>query len=78
MTGPDKNLLERNRWQLDKSSYQVIDAVRGLWVGRVTTSHLAASGESEESFTVIVENGNCIEIDDSALLALKQWVLARQ
>jgi hypothetical protein len=62
-------------WTIDESTFQVLDANLGLWIARVTTTHLAAGGMPDLSFTVIAKGSEHMVISDKALPVLNHWLV---
>ena len=68
-------IFSNTGWTIDESTFQVLDANLGLWIARVTTTHLAAGGMPDLSFTIIAKGPEHIAISDKALPVLNHWLI---
>lgn len=68
-------ISHRFEWVIDESTLQVLDAERGAWIARVSTTHLA---ESDRSFVVLVKGYEHFILEENMLPNLGRWLAKRE
>jgi hypothetical protein len=68
------DILERGQFDLDESTFRVINPQSAMWIGRVTTTAFAEEGESEASFTILAKGYDWVIVEDDELPALGEWI----
>ncbi len=66
-------IKNRYAWEIIEGTIQVLDETEALWVARMTTTHLAARGEKEEIFNVMVSFKSYIVLPGGSLPILENW-----
>jgi hypothetical protein len=72
------HILGQSQWDLDESSFEVLNESKGSWVARASTTHLAKRGEPEVSFTIVAQGMQYVLLDDSELSVLLEYLKSKR